>query len=245
MRITTAFIIFCCLALAATPVFADEIHLKDGRVIKARVSWEAGNLIKYEKFGAVMGVEKHQVKYIMTKYTQKYKDATVYLDNGSDLFCKLILQHQDNVDGIDCIGRETNTSLKPENVLAIMEGPKESHKFLDLPAPVQKRWGAATVYLHNGEVLKASKLQQFGDIIVCMTYDDQFDIAVKDIKDIRRGHHNVYRSGHGAGERRLIGRKEKLRRLEEDIDKMLQEERNRPGNSGIEADWVDYPKPKT
>jgi len=245
MRIATVLMLSCCLALLAIPALSDEIHLKDGRVIKARVSWKAGDLIKYEKFGAVMGVEKQQVKYILTKYTQKYKDATVYLENGRDLFCKLILQQRDNVSGIDCIGQESNTSLNSENVLAILKGPKESHKFLELPEPVQQKWGPATVYLHNGEVLKAKKIQKVGDTVVCMTFDDRFDVAVKDIKDIRRGHQGTHRLAHGTGERRLIGRKEKLQRLEEDIEKMLQDEQKRLNNSGIGAIWVDYTKPKT
>gem|GEM_PF-2993432 len=243
MKIATVFIACCCLALVATPAMSDEIHLKDGHVIKARVSWKAGNLVKYEKFGAVMGVDRNQVNYILTKYTRKHSDSTVYMADGSDLFCKLILQQRDNINGIDCIGLESNATLNSKEVIAVVKGPKKNHIFLDLPERIQKRWGAATVYLHSGEVLQARKIRQAGDTIVCMTYEDQFHIARKDIKEIFQGHQKTYRARKGTGERRLVGRKEKLKRLEEDIERMLQDQQNRLGSTGMGADWVDYTKP--
>ena len=245
MRITTAFVICWCIVLMAAPAKSDEIHLKDGRVIKARVSWKAGNLIKYEKFGAVMGVDRNQVNYILTRFTQKHSNSTVYLADGSDMFCKLILQQRDNVSGIDCIGKESNASLDSAEVIAVLKGKKNTHNFLDLPASIQKKWGAATVYLHTGEVLKARKVRQIGNTIECLTYDDQFHIPVEDIKDIRKGHQNISVAGQGTGGRRLIGRKEKLKRLEKDIDQMLLDEQNRLRSTGIGADWVEYTKPKT
>jgi len=247
MKIALAIMVCSCLALMATPANSDEIHLKDGRVIKARVSWNAGDLVKYEKFGAVMGVNQNQVSYIITRFTQKHSDSTVYMDDGGDMFCKLILQQENNVSGIDCIGRESNTVLDSKRVLAVLEGPKSSHRFLDLPEQIQRRWGAATVYLHSGEVLRAKKIQRLGDSLICITHDDRYDVKLSDVKDIGKGHHQMSGGyGDGAsktGQRLLVGRKEKLKQLETDVEKMLMEQQNRLGSTDSGADWVEFTKP--
>ncbi len=44
---------------------ADEIHLKDGRIIASEKAWVEGDQVKYLKFGAVVGYPRSQVKQII------------------------------------------------------------------------------------------------------------------------------------------------------------------------------------
>ncbi len=46
---------------------ACEIELKDGRIITAESCWEEGDMIKYEMYGATVGLEKEKVKRINHK----------------------------------------------------------------------------------------------------------------------------------------------------------------------------------
>ena len=47
---------------------ADEIHLKDGRVIEVESCWEKSDQVKYEKYGAIVGIDIEIVKEI--KYVE-------------------------------------------------------------------------------------------------------------------------------------------------------------------------------
>lgn len=50
----------------AGPAGSDEIHLKDGRVLKVEECWEEKGMIKYRKYGTVLGIAKDNVKEIVT-----------------------------------------------------------------------------------------------------------------------------------------------------------------------------------
>lgn len=61
---------------------ADEIHLKDGRIIKVQECWEEEEMIKYRKYGTVLGIAKDSVKEIvrLSNFERTLKD----LENLND-----------------------------------------------------------------------------------------------------------------------------------------------------------------
>lgn len=56
---------FPILVLLSSQVDAHEIHMKDGRVIKATSCWEDGDMVRFEKYGGVVGISKDLVKEIV------------------------------------------------------------------------------------------------------------------------------------------------------------------------------------
>ncbi len=53
------------LLFIAGPAVSDEIHLKDGRVLKVAECWEEKGMIKYRKYGTVLGIDKGNVKEVV------------------------------------------------------------------------------------------------------------------------------------------------------------------------------------
>ena len=43
---------------------ANEIHMKDGRIVKTKTCWEENGIVYYEKYGATIGINKNLVKEI-------------------------------------------------------------------------------------------------------------------------------------------------------------------------------------
>ena len=51
----------------ALPTVADEIHLKNGRIINTSFFWEDGSEIVFEKYGNTVGLPKKSVKEIRSR----------------------------------------------------------------------------------------------------------------------------------------------------------------------------------
>ena len=45
--------------------YADEIHLKDGRIIKAQTCWTENNKVYYQKYGATVSLPEKKVLKII------------------------------------------------------------------------------------------------------------------------------------------------------------------------------------
>jgi formylglycine-generating enzyme required for sulfatase activity len=64
-------------AWPAGMVAADEIHLRDGRVIQTRSFWEKNNKIMFEKYGNVVGLPTKIVKEVRSNEAQIETEQTV------------------------------------------------------------------------------------------------------------------------------------------------------------------------
>jgi len=115
---------------------ADEIHLKNGRVIDTDSYWEENDRIAYEMFGATIYIDKSKIKKIVTenenevsqkkshmrekqkKLFQKYNTngGAVILKNG-DFFVAKRTWYQDGV--IYCETEKGSLYFKPEEISQI------------------------------------------------------------------------------------------------------------------------------
>jgi len=67
-KICQFLIVFSAVSIVANVSESHEIYLNDGRIINAKSVWEDGDIVKYEKFGAVIGVNKSKIQEI--KYSE-------------------------------------------------------------------------------------------------------------------------------------------------------------------------------
>lgn len=65
-------IVFFILIYSASAVNAHEIHMKDGRIIESETVWEENDIVKYQKYEAIIGIKKNLVKKII--YNEEPKE---------------------------------------------------------------------------------------------------------------------------------------------------------------------------
>ena len=68
-----------------------EIHRTDGTIIISKTVWEEGDTIKYEKYGAVIGISRSEISEI--KYDEEVeqelnKNETIDKQTSGSVFCE-------------------------------------------------------------------------------------------------------------------------------------------------------------
>lgn len=65
----------CLLACLCLPVFADELHLKDGRLIQAEEVWESGGIVWYRQGKLIASVPRNEVVRITKPVSEETQKA--------------------------------------------------------------------------------------------------------------------------------------------------------------------------
>ena len=171
------------IILSVSLVGANEIHLKDGRVIRTKTCWEENGKINYQKYNAVIGINRDLVEDIIYEDAKIYSYSTVYLKDGTSKYCARLWE--ENLK-INCKNGKIPIIYDKEKVLKILKG--RNHKFKDLPTEAQKKWTAATVYFKNKKTLLVNTVWQDGDKLYCNTNSGDFVFDITDVSDVKKGH---------------------------------------------------------
>ncbi len=176
-------IIQVIIILSASLVGADEIHLKDGRVIRTKTCWEENGKINYQKYNAVIGINRDLVENIIYEDEKIYSYSTVYFTDGTSNYCAKLWE--ENLQ-IYCENGKIPIMYDKEKVVKILKG--RNQKFKDLPTEAQKKWTAATVYFKNKKTLLVNTVWQEGDKLYCKTNSGDFTFDIADVSDVKKGH---------------------------------------------------------
>ena len=71
------------LVIVAPVADADEIHLRDGRIIRIKLFWEKNDKVMFERYGSIVGISTESVKEVRSnqasnknnRYTKTWRDT--------------------------------------------------------------------------------------------------------------------------------------------------------------------------
>jgi hypothetical protein len=83
--------VFCFSLFIVGMAIADEIHLKDGRIVEVKSYWEEDQFICYQKFGAVIKLPRSKVKEIKTENSHDMESTNeASVNNLSEAYNQLM-----------------------------------------------------------------------------------------------------------------------------------------------------------
>jgi len=89
--------VFCISLFVVGMAIADEIHLKDGRILEVKSYWEEDQLICYQKFGAVIKLPRSKIKEIKTDNSDDMESADeASANNFSEAYNQLMNDLEEN-----------------------------------------------------------------------------------------------------------------------------------------------------
>ncbi|MDX9964476.1 hypothetical protein, partial [Desulfobacter postgatei] len=130
------------------PAFSDEIHLKNGRIVKIDEYWEQDGQITYEQYGTTMYINKKDVAKIVKENSEQLvvekKEKQKYNTNG----CVIFLKNGETIIGykswfedgiIYCEAKNTTYHILEKDIMQFSKSTVKKNKLKPSLAKKQKK----------------------------------------------------------------------------------------------------------